>query len=110
MGNDPAIAKQLQPVIAAQQVVADLATKVEALGDKLDNLDKEEERQRSNIVALKDADKLAQKRFTDQLGKIEDQILTLQKQQETLNTQLEAAHADLATKVQAVQFNQTLEP
>ena len=110
MGNDTAIAKQLQPVIAAQQVVADLDTKVEALGEKLDNLDKEEERQRSNIVALKDADKLAQKRFTDQLGKIEDQILALQKQQETVNTQLEAAHADLAMKVQAVQFNQTLEP
>ena len=110
MGSDTAIAKQLQPVIAAQQVVADLDAKVEALGDKLDNLDKEEERQRSNIVALKDADKLAQKRFTDQLGKIEDQILVLQKQQETLNTQLEAAHADLAAKVQTVQFNQTLEP
>jgi hypothetical protein len=110
MGSDQAIAKQLQPVIDAQRVVADLDAKDTALGDKLDNLDKEEERQRSNIVALKDADKLAQKRFTDQLGKIEDQILVLQKQQETLNTQLEAARTDLANKVQAVQFTQTLEP
>ena len=110
MGSDPAIAKQLQPVIDAQRVVADLETKNEALGDKMDNLDKEEERQRSNIVALKDADKLAQKRFTDQLGKIEDQILILQKQQETLTTQLEAAQADLANKAQAVQFDKILEP
>lgn len=110
MGSDPAIGKQLQPVLDAQRAVADLDAKDTALGDKLDNLDKEEERQRNNIVALKDADKLSQKRFVDQLGKIEDQILEAQKQQEVLNTQLEAARADLANKVQAVQFTQTLEP
>jgi len=110
MGSDPAISKQLQPVLEAQRVVADLDAKSTALGEKLDGLDTEEERQRSNIVALKDADKLSQKRFVDELGKIEDQILDLQKQQQGLTTQLEAARQDLANKVQAVQFNQTLEP
>jgi hypothetical protein len=110
MGSDTAIAKQLQPVLDAQREVADLDAKSTALGERLDGLDKEEERQRANIVTLKDADKLAQKRFVDELGHIEDQILDLQKQQQTLDTQLEAARADLANKVQAVQFNQTLEP
>jgi len=110
MGSDPAIGKQLQPVLDAQRIVADLDAKSTALGEKLDNLDKEEERQRANILALKDADKLSQKRFVDELGKIEDQILDLQKQQQALTTQLEAARQDLANKVQAVQFTQTLEP
>ncbi len=109
MGADFSIAKQLQPVIDAQKVVADLQAKSEALAEKLDNFDKEEERQRANIVALKDADKLSQKRFVDELGKIEDQILTLQKEQETLNTQLAAAQSDLTNKVVAVQFSQTLD-
>jgi len=76
----------------------------------MDGLDTEEQRQRANIATLKDADKSAQKRYVDQLGKIEDQILDLQKQQEMLNKQLEAAKADLANKVEAVQFSQTLEP
>ncbi len=110
MGSDPAISKQLQPILDAQRIVADLDAKSTALGEKLDGLDTEEERQRNNIVALKDADKLSQKRFVDQLGKIEDQILETQKQQEALNAQLEAARQDLANKVQAVQFDQTLEP
>ena len=110
MGSDPGVARLLQPILDAQRTVADLEAKDSDLGDKLDNLDKEEERQRNNIVALKDADKLSQKRFVDQLGKIEDQILDLQKQQQALTTQLEAARQDLANKVQTVQFNQTLEP
>ena len=58
---------------------------------------------------MKDADKLAQKRFVDDLGKIEDQIQALQKQLEEMNSQLEAARADLANKVQAVQFERKLE-
>ena len=33
-----------------------------------------------------------------------------QKQQKTLDTQLEAAQQDLANKVQTLQFDQTLEP
>jgi len=109
-GNDPALVQKLQPVIDAQRAVADIQAKKTAIDQHLNALGNEEKRQRDNITALKDADKLSQKRFVDELGKIEDQILDLQKQQTALDTQLEAARADLANKVQAVQYTLTLEP
>ncbi len=109
-GDDPALIKQLQPVLDAQRAVADIEHTRSAIDDQLKNQRAEEERQRANIVALKDTDKLAQKRFVDQLGRIEDQILDLQKQHQALDAQLEAARQDLSNKVQSVQFNQTLEP
>ena len=110
MGLNSTLQQQLQPVIDAQNKVSDLNAQKSAIDEHLSRLRNEEERQRSNIVALKDADKLSQKRFVDELGKIEDQILDLQKQQQALDTQLQAARQDLANKVQSVQFNQTLEP
>ena len=107
-GQDAAMVRALQPVLEAQRKVADLDAKSSALADKLDTLDNEEQRQRNNILALKDADKVSQKRFVDELTNIEDQILKLQKQQEAIQTQLEAAQQDLANKVDALQFSQTL--
>ncbi len=108
-GQDGAFTKALQPVLEAQRKVADLDAKSSALSDKLDTLDNEEQRQRNNILALKDADKPSQKRFVDELGRIETQILAMQKQQETLATQQQAAEQDLASKVDALAFTQTLE-
>jgi hypothetical protein len=108
-GDEPALLKQLQPILDAQRAVADLNAKKNALNAQLNNLRGEEERQRANIVALKDADKLAQKRFVDELGRIEDQILDLQKQQTALDAQIVAAQQDLTNKVQTIQFDQTLE-
>ena len=108
-GDQPALLAQLQPILDAQRAVADLNAKKNALNTQLNNLRGEEERQRANIVALKDTDKLSQKRFVDELGHIEDQILDLQKQQTVLDAQLVAAQQDLANKVQSIQFDQTLE-
>jgi hypothetical protein len=109
-GDDSALLHKLQPILDAQAAIADLDRKRIALSDQLVGLRSEEERQRANIVALKDTDKLAQKRFVDELGRIEDQILDLQKQQKDLDAQLEAARQDMENKVQAVQFDQTVEP
>ena len=109
-GSSAALLQQLQPVLDAQRALADLTAKKSALDTHLNELRQEEERQRANIVALKDTDKTASKRFVDELGHIEDQILDLQRQQTTLQTQIEAARQDLATKVQQIQFDQTLEP
>jgi hypothetical protein len=108
-GDQPALLTQLQPILDAQRAVADLNARKNVLNAQLNNLRGEEERQRANIVALKDADKLAQKRFVDELGRIEDQILDLQKQQTALDAQLTAAQQDLANKVQTIQFDQTME-
>jgi hypothetical protein len=109
-GDSSRLRAQLQPVLAAQQDVAGIEARQSALSDQLDKLDTEEERQRSNIQALKDTEKGSQRRFVEELGRIEDQILKLQKEDEALDAQLEAANKVLADKVQAVQFEQSLEP
>lgn len=109
-GSSAALVQQLQPVLDAQRILGDLTAKKFALDQHLNELRQEEERQRANIVALKDTDKTASKRFVDELGRIEDQILALQKQQSALQFQIEAARQDLANKVQQIQFDQTLEP
>jgi chromosome segregation ATPase len=109
-GKTSALQKQLQPVLDAQKNVADIEAKQSVISDKLDDLDTEEQRQRQNIQALRDTEKGSQKRFVDQLGKIEDQILSLQKQNEALDKQLETANQELSDRVDAVQFEQPLEP
>ena len=109
-GSSAALLQQLQPALDAQRTVADLTAKKSALDQHVNELRQEEERQRANIVALKDTDKASSRRFVDELGRIEDQILELQKQQTILQTQIDAARQDLATRVQQIQFDQTLEP
>ena len=109
-GSSAALLQQLQPVLDAQRTLADLNARKSALDQHVNQLHQEEERQRANIVALKDTDKASSKRFVDELGRIEDQVLDVQKQQTTLQTQIEAARQDLANKVQQIQFDQSLEP
>jgi hypothetical protein len=108
--SNSALMQQLQPVLDAQRRIADLMQKKSGIDGQLNRLRAEEERQRANIVALKDTDKTAQKRFIDELGRIEDQILDQQKQLESLEKDIQSAQQDLSNKVQTVQFNQSLEP
>ena len=108
--SNSALMQQLQPVLDAQRRLADLNQKKSAIDGQLNRLRAEEERQRANIVALKDTDKTAQKRFVDELGRIEDQILNQQKQLDALEKEIQSAQQDLSNKVETVQFNQNLEP
>jgi hypothetical protein len=109
-GDDSALLKQLQPVLDAQRALTDLNNQDSNITDQLDSLDTEEQRQRANIDALKNVDHVTQKRFVDELSRIEDQILALQKQQKALAAKIDAAEQDVANKAAALQFEQALEP
>ncbi len=108
--SNTALMQQFQPVLDAQRHLAELNQRRQAIDAQLNRLRGEEERQRANIVALKDTDKTAQKRFVNELGRIEDQILDRQKQLEALDKEIQSAQKGLSNKVQTVQFDQTLEP
>ncbi len=106
--DNPAFLKQIQPILDAQRTIADLNAQKRTIDNDLKNLHSEEERQRANITALKDADKQAQQRFVNDLSRTEDQIAQKQKDQVQLDTQVQSAQKALADLVQQIQFDQTL--
>jgi hypothetical protein len=106
--DNPDFLKTLQPILDAQRKIADLNAQKKTIDTDLKNLHSEEERQRANITALKDADKGAQQRFVNDLSHTEDQIAQKQKDQQALDVQIAAAQKALADLVQAIQFDQKL--
>ncbi len=106
--DNPNFLRQIQPILDAQRKIADLNSQKRSIDTDLKNLHSEEERQRANITALKDADKQAQQRFVNDLSHTEDQIAQKQKDQLALDTQVQAAQKSLADLVQQIQFDQTL--
>jgi hypothetical protein len=59
----------------------------------------DEDRQRANIVALKDADKSSRDRFVAELNKTEDAITAAQAELTTRTAALDAAKAELANAI-----------
>jgi hypothetical protein len=106
--DNPGLLRQLQPVLDAQGKIADLNAQKKAVDADLKGLHDEEERQRANITALKDADKQAQQRFVNDLNHTEDQIVQKQKHQQALETETRAAQQALADLVQRIDFDQKL--
>jgi hypothetical protein len=106
--DNPGFLKQIHPILDAQRKIADLNAQKRAIDNDLKNLHSEEERQRANITALKDADKQAQQRFVNDLSHTEDQIAQKQKDQQQIDTQVQAAQKTLADLVQQIQFDQKL--
>jgi hypothetical protein len=106
--DNPGLLKQLQPVLDAQRKIADLNAQKKAIDSDLKGLHDEEERQRANITALKDADKQAQQRFVNDLSHTEDLIVQKQKDQQALDTEARAAQQALADLVQRIDFDQKL--
>jgi hypothetical protein len=106
--DNPEFLKKIQPILDAQRKISDLNTQKRTIDADLKNLHSEEERQRANITALKDADKQAQQRFVNDLSHTEDQIAQKQKDQVQIDTQVQAAQKALADLVQQIQFDQTL--
>jgi hypothetical protein len=107
-GQNPQLTQALQPILEARRRVADAQTAVNAVNERLTALRAEEERQRANIVALKDADKSARSRFVNELNQSEDQIAQQQKEFATRDAELKAAQQDLANKIEALQIDETL--
>ena len=95
-------------MLDAQGKIADLNAQKKAVDADLKGLHDQEERQRANITALKDADKQAQQRFVNDLNHTEDQIVQKQKDQQALETETRAAQQALADLVQRIDFDQKL--
>ncbi len=106
--HNPQLVQALQPILDARRGVAEAQAAVDAVNQRLTTLRGEEERQRANIVALKDSDKSARQRFVNELNQSEDQIAAAQKDFTARDAELKAAQLDLANKIESLQINETL--
>ena len=106
--NSPAIKQALAPILDARRHVADIQSAVDKANGRLTSLHSDEERQRSNITALASADKASRDRFVRDLNATEDQIATAQKDLSAAQANLQTAKDDLATKIEALQIDQTI--
>ena len=97
--HNPALVAALQPILGARAKVAQAQAAVDDTKSKLDSLRSDEDRQRANIVALKDADKSSRDRFVSELNKTEDAINTAQAELTTRTAALDAAKSDLANVI-----------
>jgi len=104
-GDDPQIQAALAPILAARRHVADAQTAVDQTKATLDSLHKDEERQRANITALASADKSSRDRFVHDLNQTEDAISTAQAELNKRTAALDAAKADLATRIENLQLD-----
>jgi hypothetical protein len=106
--HNPELEQALQPILAARRRVAEAQTAVQQIEAELTRLRAEEDRQRANITALKDADKSAVQRFVNDMSHTEDQIAAANKELDTRNAALSAAQAELSNQIQSLQINETL--
>lgn len=106
--NNPALVQALQPILDARRRVADAQTAVDQTKTRLDGLRSDEDRQRANITALKDADKSARERFVNDLNHTEDAITTAQSELTTRTAALESAKSDLANRIETLQLDETI--
>jgi hypothetical protein len=109
-GNDASLKQALEPVLAARRHIADLQMEVDRINGRITSLHSDEDRQRANVTALNNADKSARDRFVRDLNATEDQIAGAQKELVTAEANLDAARANLAGKIEALQMDQELAP
>jgi Carboxypeptidase regulatory-like domain len=103
--HNPALEAALQPVLESRRKVADAQAAVDQTKANLDSLRSDEERQRANIIALKDADKSARDRFVNELNKTDDAINAAQSELTTRTAALEAAKGALASAIENLQID-----
>jgi len=106
--GNAAVKQALMPILDARRKVAEMQTEVDKVNARLASLRADEERQRSNVTALGNADKLARERFVRDLNATEDQIAAAQKDLATAQGNLQGAKDDLAGKIEGLQINETL--
>jgi hypothetical protein len=106
--HNSALVAALQPILDARRRVADAQTAVDQTNAHLAQLHDDEERQRANITALKDADKSSRDRFVNELNHTEDAINAAQSELSTRTSALDAAKASLATAIDNFSIDQTI--
>jgi hypothetical protein len=106
--DNPALEQALQPILEARRRVATAQAEVDQTNSRLTALRTDEDRQRANITALASADKGSRDRFVKDLNTTEDQIKSAQTELATRTAALDAAKADLANKIEALQIDQSI--
>jgi hypothetical protein len=106
--NSPAIKQALEPILDARRHVADMQQAVDKVNARLTTLRSDEDRQRSNITALANADKDARERFVRDLNATEDQIAAAQKDLAAAQKDLQAAKDSLAGKIESLQIDEAV--
>lgn len=103
--NNPALVAALQPVLEARRKVADAQAAVDETSARLKSLREEEDRERANVTALKDADKSASGRFVRDLNDTEDKLRSAQAELDARTAALNAAKANLANAIESLQVD-----
>jgi hypothetical protein len=106
--NSAAIKQALEPILDAQRHVAEMQTALDKVNARMTTLHSDEARQRENITALANADKVSRERFVHDLNATEDQIAATQKELTAAQSSLQAAKDDLANKIESLQLDEKL--
>jgi hypothetical protein len=99
----PDLVQTLQPLIAAEQAVSELNTKLADLEQKQKQLSDDEARDRENVTALKGNE--AGKRFVDELNRAEDELQAARKEHADLEKSRDLARAKLDSAIGQVSFD-----
>jgi hypothetical protein len=103
--DSPALLAALQPVLDARRKMADAQAAVDDTNTRLRSLREEEDRERANVTALKDADKSASGRFIRDLNDTEDKLRAAQTELDTRTAALNSTKADLANAIENLQVD-----
>lgn len=103
--DNPALMAALQPVLDARRKVAEAQTAVDDTNARLKSLREEEDRERANVTALKDADKSASSRFVRDLNDTEDKLRATQSELDARTAALNTAKADLSNAIENLQVD-----
>jgi peptidoglycan hydrolase CwlO-like protein len=103
--DNPALLAALQPVLDARRKVADAQAAVDDTNARLRSLREEEDRERANVTALKEADKSASSRFIRDLNETEDKLRAAQAELDTRTAALNSAKSDLANAIENLQVD-----
>jgi hypothetical protein len=103
--DNPALLAALQPVLDARRKVADAQAAVDQTHARLKSLQEEEDRERANVTALKDADKSAGSRFIRDLNDTEDKLRATQAELDTRSASLDTAKANLSNAIETLEVD-----
>lgn len=103
---DPKILEQLEPVFEARRKVADLDQQIAGVRSHLNAIAEDQKRLRENLAALKGSaeERALVKRYTGELNAQEDVLGSLKHDLQTLQTERDAASAELDRRIETLQI------
>ena len=106
----PALLAQLEPVFAAKRALASIDTQISTRQTQINSIVEDQKRLRDNLAALKGGpdERTLAKRYTDELNTQEDTLGSLRRDLASLQTQRDAADADLGNKIQSLTVDEKI--